>query len=126
MANRRHMRSAILCLMAALIVLPPLTSAVADGLGIDMTHHHCDFDVFEAALDDHAADLGAGQTDRELERHGSAESDPFQCDQCHIVLAAMSPEMMFLARSVAPLPDPEALPVLASVPPSQAFKPPIV
>lgn len=111
------MRGALIILMAAFLILPPLTSAVAEGFGVDLTHHHCE---------SHDEDASAnGVEGDDLDRHGSAESDPFLCDQCHIVLAAMSIDAPVAIRTTALLPDPEEIPVLSSVRTAPAFKPPI-
>lgn len=117
MATRRHFRGAFLILLAAFLILPPLTGAVAQGFGIDLTHHHCDSHV--ALSDFHGSD-----TD-DLDVHGEAESDPFHCDQCHMVLAALSNDLPRLICAPAVLPQPELSPMLSSVRIPPAFKPPI-
>ncbi|NKB43763.1 MAG: hypothetical protein GKS03_05740 [Alphaproteobacteria bacterium] len=117
MATRRHLRGVLLFLLAAFLVLPPLTSAVAAGFGVDLTHHHCDSHGDDASTDD--------VDDDDLDRHGSAESDPFQCDQCHIVLAALNDDASVPDRFTAPLPEPGVIPELFSVRTPPAFKPPI-
>lgn len=117
MATRRHSRSVILFLMAAFLIFPPLTSVLADGLGIDLAHHHCD---------SHGHDAVAQAADTlDSENHGAAETDPFQCDQCHLVLAAVSYDMVITSGVLVPLPDPGVVRVLLSVRIPPAFKPPI-
>ena len=117
MATRRHIRGALIILMAAFLILPPLTSAVADGFGVDLTHHHC-----ESHGDDTSANGADGD---DFDRHGSAESDPFHCDQCHIVVAALTVDVSVSMRAAALLPQPDVIPVLCSVRTPPAFKPPI-
>lgn len=111
------MRGALLILMAAFLILPPLTSAVADGFGVDLTHHHC-----ESHTEHTPSDSADGE---DFDLHGSSESDPFHCDQCHIVVVALSVEVSVLVRAAALLPDPDIIPALSSVHTAPAFKPPI-
>jgi len=117
MATRRHSRGIILFLMAAFLIFPPLASVLADGLGIDLAHHHCDSHGHGAVA--HEVDVPGS------ENHGAAQTDPFQCDQCHLVLAAVSYDMAVAGRARVPLPDPDVVRVLSSVRTPPAFKPPI-
>lgn len=104
-------------MMAALLVFPPLTSVVADGLGIELAHHHCDSHGHDAVPD--------GTVDPDADQHNTAEIDPFQCDQCHLVLAALGPEWVFSGRALVPVPDPVSVRVLSPVRTSPEFRPPI-
>lgn len=109
--------------MAALLIFPPLTSVLADGLGIDLAHHHCESHGHDAFAHE-AHEAHEGDTE-EPESHGAAEIDPFQCDQCHLVLAAVSYDMAVLSRLPAPAPAPGVVRILSSVRTPPAFKPPI-
>ena len=118
MVTRRYSRSITLFLMAAFLVSPPLTSVLADGLGIDLAHHHCD------SLSHDAGTQEAGTPDSL--NHGTAESDPFQCDQCHLVFAAVSYDMAVTSGVLVLFPDPDVVRALSPVRMPPAFKPPIV
>lgn len=103
--------------MAALLIFPPLTSVVADGLGIDLTHHHCE---------SHGHDAEPEAThDLDADSHDAAESDPFQCDQCHIVMAALGTDWALSSRFLMSRPGPGVLKELSSIRTLPAFKPPI-
>ena len=119
MAAKRHIHPAFLVLMAVILVFPPLTSAVAEGLGIELAHHHCQSHEFDTSHTD--TGLDADHTGR----HGNAETDPFQCDQCHIALAAITSDIP-LGIGAETL-SPEAHPAMALLPvrTPPAFKPPI-
>ena len=127
MATRRYSRSITLFLMAAFLISPPLTSVLADGLGIDLAHHHCEFRSHDAGTHDagtqEAGTQEAGTPDSE--NHSTAESDPFQCDQCHLVFAAVSYDMAVTSGFLVLLPDPDAVRALSPVRMPPAFKPPI-
>jgi hypothetical protein len=120
MAAKRHARPALLVLMALVLVLPPLTSVLADGLGIELAHHHC------TSLAGDAGDIHANHDAVNAHDHGAAETDPFQCDQCHVALTALAfdTDLMFGADVVGP----EGHLALALVPVHgpPTFKPPIV
>lgn len=109
MVRRRQSNPIILALLALVLILPPLTSAVADGLGIDIAHHHCET-----------------EHDADTDLHDGAEADPYQCDQCHVALAALPTYVLanFGSKSLAP----EIHPIveLLSVRAPPIFKPPIV
>ena len=80
---------------------------VADGLGIELAHHHC-----ASHDDDH-------------DHENSAKIDPYQCDQCNVAIVAMITDEDDLIRSdhLVPVARPtvQLLPVRA--PP--VFRPPI-
>lgn len=117
MATRRHIRALWFCLLAALLISPPLTSAVAEGLGIDLAHHHC-----ESAAHDDDANLAL---DQHPEAHGAPASDPYHCDQCHAVVAALALDMAFSVFRPMPLPTPDRVSALMAVRVPPAFRPPI-
>lgn len=118
MATRRHIRAVWFCLLAALLIAPPLTSAVADGLGIDLTHHHCD-------ADDHSAIATVADEVQHATFHDAAESDPYSCDHCHIVFAALTMDAAVTVPHGMLLPLPDRVAALSAVRVSPAFKPPI-
>ena len=107
MARMRHSKKILLALLTVVLILPPLTGAVADGLGIDISDHHC------------ATEHGAGAGS-----HNEAEADPYQCDQCHIVLSAL-PTYLLVHFSVNSLnPDIQSVMKLVPVRVPPFFKPP--
>ncbi|MEQ9109894.1 MAG: hypothetical protein RIF37_10650 [Rhodospirillaceae bacterium] len=118
MATRRHIRAAWFCLLAALLISPPLTSAVADGLGIDLTHHHCD-------ADDHSVLASVAHDSEPSISHDAAEVDPYTCDHCHVVFAALMIDAAISIPNGMPLPLPDRVTALSAVRVSPAFKPPI-
>lgn len=125
MAKRRQQNPLILGLLAFLLVCPPMTSVMAAGLGVDLSHHHCGPDVHEAGdVHHHEPDVEHSGIEP-FEQHGSSERVPYQCDQCHIALAAMTSDMPVALIVEAPLPSPETVVVLYAIPPPPAFKPPI-
>ena len=103
--------------MAAFLISPPLTSVLADGLGIDLAHHHCESLSHDAGIQE------AGTPDSE--NRSTAESDPFQCDQCHLAFAAVSYDMAVTSGVLALLPDLDVVRALSPVRMPPAFKPPI-
>ncbi len=93
--------------MAVLLVFPPLTSVAADGLGIELAHHHC------ASHDD------------DPDHHDSAKTDPYQCDQCHIAIVAMMIEAGDLIGSDQFVPHARPAVKLLPVRVPPVFRPPI-
>ena len=118
MATRRHIRAVWFCLLTALLISPPLTSAVAEGLGIDLTHHHCDAEGHSAIA------TIADEMQRSIS-HDAAESDPYTCDHCHVVFAALMTDAVVSVPNGMPLPLPDHVTALSAVRVSPAFKPPI-
>ncbi|MEQ8734407.1 MAG: hypothetical protein RIC29_05750 [Rhodospirillaceae bacterium] len=118
MATRRHIRAVWFCLLAALLISPPLTSAVADGLGIDLTHHHCD-------ADDHSIMASVADESGQSISHDAAEADPYTCDHCHVAFAALMIDAAFSVPKGMSLPLPDRVTALSAVRVSPAFKPPI-
>lgn len=103
-----------------------MTSVLAAGLGLDLSHHHCGPEVHESDdLHHHAEPDVEHSNGQHLEQHGSSERVPYQCDQCHIALAALANEVFVALIVPSPLPSPETASVLFAVQPPPAFKPPI-
>lgn len=134
MAKRRHTHPLILGLMALILVFPPITGAVAASFGIDLSHHHCGSDVHDSMVSHHDGDhtepsvlskpVPHSDSDH-LESHGATESDPYQCDQCHVALAALANDAPLPLIVPSLLPSPETASMLFEVRPPPAFKPPI-
>ena len=120
MAAKRHMRPVLLVLMALVLVFPPLTSVMADSLGIELAHHHC------TSLAGEAGDIDANHDAVNAQDHEAAETDPYQCDQCHVALMALAvdTDLVFGADVVSPEENLALALVPVHGPPS--FKPPIV
>lgn len=130
MAMRRHNNSMFLGLLALILVFPPLTSVVAAGLGLDLSHHHCGSEVHDSVVSHHDSDHDVHRHAEhvpgpDLEQHGSSDSEPYQCDQCHVVLAAMAYDVAVAVMATSPLPSPDSAAMLFAVRPPPAFKPPI-
>ena len=107
MATRWHKHSIVLGFLAVLLVFPPLTSVVADGLGIDLAHHHCE------------------SHDDDPDHQESAKADPYQCDQCHVATVAMVMDADILVRSDQLAPDARPAVQLLPVRAPPVFRPPI-
>lgn len=126
---RRHNNPVMLGLLALMLVFPPLTSVVAAGLGLDLGHHHCGTEVHDSSVIHHDEGLFVDETavqhSAHLEHHGANQSEPYQCDQCHVVLAALATDLPADLSVVSPIPNPEKVAVLFAVRPPPAFKPPI-
>lgn len=125
MAMRRHNNPMILGLLALVLVFPPLTSVVAAGFGLDLSHHHCGSEIHDSTVSHHDLDIENHSSDHHLDPHGAAESDPYQCDQCHVALAALAADSPAPLIALMPLPSPDRAAVLYAVRPPPAFKPPI-
>lgn len=119
MAKKQHMRFVLMFLMALVLIFPPLTSIAADALGIELAHHHCDSHAGDGANPEHEDDA------MQSHGHSAAESDPFQCEQCHVALAALTVEPdLALRADINLLLDFLALALLPVQGP-RSFKPPI-
>lgn len=129
MAMRRRNNPVLFGLLALMLVFPPLTGVVAGGLGLDLSHHHCESDAHGThGLQHHDGPVASDATHKSgthLDRHGAPQSDPYQCDQCHMVLAAIATDLPLSVISPSPLPSPETATMLLAVRPPPAFRPPI-
>lgn len=129
MAMRRHNNPVMLGLLALMLVFPPLTSVVAGGFGLDLSHHHCGDEVHDSTLSHHDGGVAVEETADQhivhLERHGANQSEPFQCDQCHAAFAALATDLPAALVARSSLPSPGKAAILFAVRPPSAFKPPI-
>jgi hypothetical protein len=97
------MRAIRILLAAVLLVWAPLSGALAAALGVSTAHHHCD-----NAWHGHAEGRVAAENPTD---HHRLNVDPYSCDDCHIVMAAIPPAVIAL----------EALP--AAIEPSDTTAP---
>jgi hypothetical protein len=77
------MKTIRLLLAAALLVWAPCSGAFAAMLGVNLAHHHCD-----NAWHGHDGDAQVVPA-HDPRDAGHANVDPFSCDDCHVVLAAL-------------------------------------
>lgn len=76
------MRRLAIALIGLLLVLPPLAGAMASALGYTTAHHHCHNPMH--------GDEAQTPTPQPTHHDDNAPlSDPFQCDDCHIAMAAI-------------------------------------
>lgn len=120
MATKRHFRRAFIALMAAALVCPPLTGAIAAGFGLDLAHHHCEDHGVET-LADHDKEHGY-EADHNAK---TGNHDPFQCDQCDIAFVALPVEIAVQLKTADALPTVQDMLGLRAADPPLAFKPPI-
>ena len=130
MAKKRHIRAVVPYLMALALVFPPLTSTLADSLGLDLAHHHCaEHGVEKRAehgmetLADH--DVDPGDRAAAHDHANTGDHDPFQCDQCHFAFAALPADLYAASSALVGLPSAGDMVRLRSADPPLSFKPPI-
>ncbi|MDX2145746.1 MAG: hypothetical protein SFV19_20500 [Rhodospirillaceae bacterium] len=85
-------------LAAMLLVWAPFSGAVGASLGVNLAHHHCDnawHGHGDAALSTQAVPA------HDTADVGHANNDPFSCEDCHIVMAAL-PAAGFMIEAPVP------------------------